>query len=467
MAIVGQGPPDGRQLWNNTRLIRQVRTVGRKNQKSRQPEVVELDVHDLLHDGRGVARRDGKAIFVSGALSGERVRASIFDRHRQYDEANTLEVLSASSDRVAPRCAHFGVCAGCVLQHLDPAAQIAAKQKILLDNLERIGNVQPQQMLPALTGDPWGYRRRGRLSVRHVEKKGRALVGFRELNGKYVADVQHCHVLDPRIGMRIQHIGDLVSAMDARGSLPQIEIAIADNAIALVFRHLNPLSDADRQRLVDFARAEEIAVLLQPGNNDSVHPLWPEQIELSFRIPHFDITLDFRPLDFIQVNAAMNERMIEHALTLLDVQPDEDVLDLFCGLGNFTLPIARQARSVVGIEGEHGLVERARHNARRNGIVNAEFHVADLSVDQRDTLWGARRYQKVLLDPARAGADKVLEWLPSKQVRRLVYVSCHPGSLARDAGILVHQHRFALKSAGVMDMFPHTAHVESIAVFER
>lgn len=441
--------------------------MGRKNQKSRQPESVELDIHDLLHDGRGVARRDGKAVFVAGALPGERVRALIHDRHRNYDEAATTEVLQASSDRVAPRCAHFGVCAGCVLQHLDPVAQIAAKQKVLIDNLARIGNVSPATVLPALTGEPWGYRRRGRLSVRHVEKKGRTLVGFRETNGKYVADIEQCHVLDPRIGQRIDRIGALVSAMDAQSSLPQIEIAIADNAIALVFRHLNPLSEADRLRLIDFAKQEDIAVLLQPGNNDTVHTLWPEQIDLSFGIPHYDITLNFRPLDFIQVNGPMNERMIEHALALLDVQPEENVLDLFCGLGNFTLPIARQARSVVGIEGEHGLVERARQNALGNRIGNADFFVADLSTDQRHTEWAARRYHKLLLDPARAGADKVIEWLPSKHLQRIVYVSCHPGSLARDAGMLVHQHGFKLKCAGVMDMFPHTAHVESIAVFER
>jgi 23S rRNA (uracil1939-C5)-methyltransferase len=442
--------------------------VGRRNQKARAPETLELDVHDLVHDGRGVARRpDGKTVFVSGALSGERVRATVRDRHRNYDEASTDEVLSASAHRVDPRCAHYGLCGGCVLQHLEPTAQIAAKQKTLLDNLQRIGNVAPASVLPALSGAPWGYRRRGRLSVRYVEKKGRTLVGFREVNGKYVADVAECPVLDPRIGTRIHRIGALVSAMDARSSLPQIEIAIADDTVALVFRHLQPLSDDDRRRLVEFARAEDIAVLLQPGNNDTVHPLWPERIELSFRIPDYDVALDFRPLDFIQVNGPMNERMIAHALALLDPQPDEDVLDLFCGLGNFTLPIARRARSVVGVEGEHGLVERARHNALKNGIANAEFFVADLAADQRHAEWATRRYHKLLLDPARAGADLAIAWLPNRHLKRIVYVSCHPGSLARDAGLLVHEHGFKLKAAGVMDMFPHTAHVESIALFER
>ena len=441
--------------------------MGRRNQKSRAPELVELDINDLSHDGRGVARRDGKAVFVAGALSGERVRANIIDRHRQYDEATTLEVMQGSPDRVAPACAHFGVCGGCVLQHLDPVAQIAAKQKTLLDNLGRIGNVQPLSVLPPLSGNPWGYRRRGRLSVRHVEKKGRTLVGFRETNGKYVADIERCHVLDPKVGERIQSIGALVSSMDARASLPQIEIAVADDNIAFVFRHLEALSEGDRQKLIAFGKHEQVSILLQPGNNDSVHALWPEQIDLSFRLPAYDVTLDFRPLDFIQVNAAMNERMLERALGLLDIQPDDDVLDLFCGLGNFTLPIARSARSVVGVEGEHGLVERARHNAARNGIGNAEFFVADLSVDQRHAEWATRRYSKMLIDPARAGADKLIEWLPSKHLKRIVYVSCHPGSLARDAGLLVRDHRYKLVSAGVMDMFPHTAHVESIAVFER
>lgn len=441
--------------------------MGRRNQKARAPELIELDIHDLLPDGRGVGRRDGKAVFVAGALNGERVRANIVDRHRHYDEAVALEVLVPSADRVAPLCAHFGVCGGCVLQHLDPAAQIAAKQKTLVDNLERIGKVEAGNLLPALTGASWGYRRRGRLSVRHVEKKGRTLVGFRELNGKYVADIMHCHVLDPRIGTRIDRIAELVSSLQARASIPQIEIAIGDLTVALVIRHLNPLAPADRQALVEFSGREQIAILLQPGNNDSVHPLGSDEVPLSFRIPAADVELDFKPLDFIQVNADMNQRMIAHALELLDVQPEDDVLDLFCGLGNFTLPIARRARSVVGVEGEHALVERARHNARRNGIDNAEFFVADLASDQSQAEWAQRSYDKLLIDPARAGADQVIGWLGKRKVRRIVYVSCHPGSLARDAGLLVHDHGYRLSSAGVMDMFPHTAHVESIALFER
>ena len=426
-----------------------------------------LDIQNFTHDGRGVARVDGKAIFVSGALMGERVVAKLTAKHRQYDEAETVEVLQASADRVTPGCAHFGVCGGCALQHLAPAAQIAAKQQTLIENLARIGDVEPKRVLDPLQGEPWGYRRRGRLSVRHVEKKGRVLVGFRETNGKYVADLSRCPVVLPAVGERLGAIAELLASMDAVREIPQIEFACGDALTALVFRHLQPLSEGDLGKLTAFAQRENVAVMLQPKGPDSVHALWPAQVELYFDIPRFDLRLDFDALDFIQVNAAINARMIDHALSLLDVQPDESVLDLFCGLGNFTLPLARQAKSVVGVEGDHALVARAKRNAERNGISNAEFFMADLAENQRDASWAKRHYDRVLLDPARAGADKLIEWFPFKQVKRLVYVSCHPASLARDAGMLVRDHGYKLKAAGVMDMFPHTAHVESIAVFER
>jgi 23S rRNA (uracil1939-C5)-methyltransferase len=426
-----------------------------------------LDVHDLSHDGRGVARREGKAVFVAGALAGEQVMARLTAKHRQFDEAEVVEVLSASPDRVDAGCDHFGVCGGCALQHLSPEAQIAAKQHTLMENLARIGDVEPKRVLDALQGEPWGYRRRGRLSVRHVEKKGRVLVGFRETNGKYVADLARCPVVLPAIGERLTAIADLLASMDAVRDIPQIEFACGDALTALVFRHLQPLSAGDTTKLVEFAKANDVAVLLQPKGPDSVHALWPERIELFFDIPRFDLRLGFDPLDFIQVNAAINARMIDHALELLDVQPEDSVLDLFCGLGNFTLPLAKLAKTAVGVEGDHALVARAKRNAERNGITNAEFFMADLAESQRDASWARRHYDRVLLDPARAGADKLIEWFPFKSVKRVVYVSCHPASLARDAGLLVRQHGYKLKAAGVMDMFPHTAHVESIAVFER
>ena len=433
----------------------------------------EAVITDLSHDGRGVARIDGKTVFVSGALLGEQVMAKLRKRHRHFDEAEVVELITRSPHRVEPRCRHFGQCSGCSLQHLDAESQIATKQRVLAENFERIGKVAPQSWLPPLTGEPWSYRRKGRLSVRNVVKKGRVLVGFREEeNPRFVADIQQCEVMHPVLGPKVGLLAELLNGMDAANDIPQIEFAGGDDTMALVFRHMQPLSERDLAALTAFGQQHELAIYLQPGGNSSVHPLWPEQPRLAFRIAsgdaHIDdVELEFLPLDFVQVNADMNQRMMARTLELLDLQPTDRVLDLFCGLGNFTLPIARRVAEVVGVEGEHGLVERAAQNAARNGIANAHFHVANLFEDQRDAEWARQPWDKVLLDPPRAGADKVLEYLPHKQTRRIVYVSCHPASLARDAGILVNQHGFKLISAGVMDMFPHTAHVESIALFER
>lgn len=431
------------------------------------PVTLQLDVTSLSHDGRGVARHEGKAVFVRGALAGETVLARITQRHRHYDDAQVDSVLQASPDRVDPRCAHFGVCGGCVLQHLAPAAQIAAKQRVLAENFARIGHVEPRRWLAPLTSAVWGYRRKGRLSVKFVDKKGKALVGFREENGRYVADLSRCEVLTPAVGLRIDALAQLVGSLQGVRDIPQIEIAAGDDTTALILRHLQPLSDGDRAALVAFGQQHALAIYLQPGGNDSVHPLWPEQPRLAFRIDAADIELEFRPLDFVQVNSAMNEAMIAHALDLLAPAAQDRVLDLFCGLGNFTFPLARRCAQVVGVEGEHGLVQRARENAERNGIANVEYHVANLLDDQRDTPWARQRFDKILLDPPRSGAQAVFDYLPRKGCDRIVYVSCHPASLARDAGILVEKHGFKLKAAGVMDMFPHTAHVESIALFER
>jgi 23S rRNA (uracil1939-C5)-methyltransferase len=428
---------------------------------------VEADITDLALDGRGVAHVDGKAVFVRGALPGERVRLRVAARHRHYDEAIADEVLRAAPERVTPRCAHFGVCGGCVLQHLAPEAQIAAKQRVLLDNLARIGKLRPQEVLAPLTDEVWGYRRRARLSVKHVEKKGRVLVGFRESNGRYVADLARCEVLHPAVGGNLRAIADLIGSLDARADVPQLEVAVGDDRVALVFRHLQPLSARDRAALTEFGKARGWAIYLQPGGTDSVSALWPDDARLMFRLPDHAIELEFEPLDFIQVNAGMNRRMIERALALLAPRPGDRVLDLFCGLGNFTLPLARRAASVTGIEGEAGLVRRAAANARRNGLDNVRFFSADLAADQRDAPWAKAEYDLVLLDPPRSGAAAVFDYLPGRTVRRLVYVSCHPASLARDAATLVERHGFTLRSAGAMDMFPHTAHVESIALFER
>jgi 23S rRNA (uracil1939-C5)-methyltransferase len=433
----------------------------------------EAVITDLSHDGRGVTRVDGKAVFVSGALLDEHVVLRLRKRHRHFDEAEVVELITRSPHRVEPRCRHFGECSGCSLQHLDADSQIATKQRVLTENFERIGKVTPQVWLPPLTHQSWGYRRKGRLSVRNVVKKGRVLVGFREEeNPRFVADIQQCEVMHPALGPKIGLLADLLNGMDAASDIPQIEFAAGDDTMALVFRHMQPLGASDLAALTAFGQQHDLAIYLQPGGNSSVHPLWPENPRLAFRIPSGDtqiddVELEFQPLDFVQVNAGMNVRMMARTMELLDPQPTDRVLDLFCGLGNFTLPIARRVGEVVGVEGEHGLVERAAENAARNGIGNARFQVANLFEDQRSADWARQPWDKMLLDPPRAGADKVLEYLPHKQTRRIVYVSCHPASLARDAGILVNQHGFTLKSAGVMDMFPHTSHVESIALFER
>lgn len=430
------------------------------------------EIVDLSHEGRGVARRDdGKAVFIAGALPGERVMARLTARSRRFDEAVTLDVLSASPDRVEPRCPHFGTCGGCALQHLEASQQIVAKQRVLQENLERIGHVAPDAVLPALTDVAWQYRRKGRFSVRRVEKKDRTLVGFRERDPRFVADLAECHTVIPEIGSRITALSALVDGLDARRDIPQIEFIAGDPApdfdgVALVFRHLQPLSQRDRDALVAFAKSQRFAIFLQPGGADSVQPLWPEDPVLSFRMPERDIVFGFRPLDFIQVNAGINERMIARAIELLDVQPDDRILDLFCGLGNFTLPLARLAREVVGVEGDAGLVARARDNASRNGLANAHFHAADLAQDLSGHAWMRAGFDRLLLDPPRSGADGVLKQLPLKGLKRIVYVSCHPASLARDAGYLVNERGWRLRSAGVMDMFPQTAHVESIAMFE-
>jgi 23S rRNA (uracil1939-C5)-methyltransferase len=349
---------------------------------------------------------------------------------------------------------------------MEPGAQIKAKQQVLLDNLKHIGKLVPEEVLPPLTGPVWGYRTKGRLGVKDVIKKGRVLVGFREKRSSYVADLTRCEVLHPSVGEKFRELSELIEQLEARARIPQIEVAVAETTTALVFRHLDPLSETDIEKLQQFARDNQFQVYLQPGGPDSVQPLWPEKHTLSYRLPGQDIEIQFRPTDFTQINIAINEQMITRVLDMLALGKADCVLDLFCGLGNFTLPMARQAGAVVGVEGEAGLVNRARENALLNGIENATFHTANLAEDHTETSWAGGGYNKVLLDPPRSGAAEVMDVLGNIRPQRIVYVSCHPGSLARDAGTLVNDKGYRLLSAGVMDMFPHTAHVESIALFE-
>ncbi len=441
--------------------------MSRRRRRKLPREPFEASIEDLRHDGRGVTTHQDKKVFVHGALPGERVSVRLTDRKRNYDEGEALDIIEPSADRIEPRCPHFGQCGGCSLQHLDPAKQIQAKHHALVQNLERTGKVKPGEFWEPLTGPLWGYRRKARLSVRYVHKKERVLVGFRERYGRFVADMQTCFVLDERIASQLENLSTLVFSMDARRSIPQIEVACGDESCALVFRHLEPLSEADLEKLRLFAMDSGIAVLLQPSGPASIHCLEPAGVDLHFSVPEFGVQLAFGPADFIQVNTVMNRQMIHRVMELLDPADSDRVLDLFCGLGNFTLPIAGKAGRVVGIEGDSELVRRAGENARRNGLDNVIFHAADLNQDPGSAAWLKQPYDKVLVDPPRSGAEFILPHIAASEAKRVVYVSCHPASLARDAGILVHQHGFRLLGAGVMDMFPHTGHVESIALFER
>ena len=427
-------------------------------------------VDALNHDGWGVVRGAGKTVFVAGALPGELVEYRIRRRQRSHDEAELLAVLEPAADRIAPHCPHFGVCGGCALQHLAPASQLKIKDEGLREALRRIGKVEPAEWLPPLSAEPWGYRRRARLGARFVHSKGRSLVGFREKMSSYVAEVEQCPVLRPEVGTLVRELSQLVTQLSIPTRIPQVEVAVGDALTVLVLRVLEPLTGADRTLLLDFERRHGLRILLQAGRPDQLEPVAGDMPQLWYALPRYGVKLAFEPADFIQVNGVMNERLVDRVIDLLELDGDSVVLDLFCGLGNFTLPMATRAGRVVGIEGDAGLVARARANAAANGLGAVQFHVADLAgeaaVERCLSLSGGNGYSHVLVDPPRTGALDVLPALAKLAPRRLAYVSCHPGSLARDLGILVTEHGFSLRSAGIVDMFPHTSHVESVAILD-
>ena len=439
----------------------------RPRKKRMPPPVSDVSIESLGHDGRGVTHLDGKAVFIDGALPGEVVSFEYLTTRKKFDEGRVLEVQQASPDRVEPGCQYFGLCGGCSLQHMGATAQIMAKQQVLLDNLKHIGNVEPQAVLTPLTGPVWGYRTKARLGAKFVIKKDRLLVGFREKRNPYVADLSRCEVLHPSVGERFQELIEVIGALEAKARIPQIEVSVSEDTTALVFRHLDPLCESDLDTLKQFAIDQDIHVYLQPGGPDTIYPFWPEQSILSYHLPEQGIEIRFQPTDFTQVNTDINQQMVRRVLEMLELDQQDRVLDLFCGLGNFTLPMAQQAGTVTGVEGDAGLVSRARENAVLNNIENVSFHAADLAADDPDVAWAGGNYNKVLLDPPRCGAFEVMNTLGNIRPQQIVYVSCHPGSLARDAGTLVNEMGYTLRSAGVMDMFPHTAHVESIALFSQ
>jgi len=428
-----------------------------------------LTVESLDQEGRGVAHRDGKAIFIEGALPGETVTCTVHRRKPTYEIATVADVLRESASRVTPRCRYFGLCGGCSLQHLEPRAQVAVKQRVLEDDLWHIGHVRPGVVLPAIYGLTWGYRHRARLTVRYVPKKGGALVGFHERRSSYVADMKSCEILPPRISALLLPLRTLVDGLSIRTRVPQVEVALGDGCDVLVFRVLVRPNASDEELLRAFAERHGVSVYLQPGGPDTAqafHP--PEEADLYYSLPEFDLRIGFSPTDFTQVNHAVNRILVRRALALLEVRPGERVADLFCGLGNFTLAIARSGAEATGIEGNGELIRRAAANAARNGLQEAaRFVEMDLYAEGGLRLSGLGHFERMLVDPPRDGAIEVVKALPGEGPRRIVYISCRPATLARDAAVLVHSQGYALTAAGVVNMFPHTSHVESIAVFDK
>jgi 23S rRNA (uracil1939-C5)-methyltransferase len=439
-----------------------------------------LKVESLDLEGQGVAHNaEGKVVFIEGALPGEEVQVQVHRKKNNWEQASMTALRHESSQRVTPQCRHFGTCGGCKLQHLHVGAQIATKQRALEDGLWHLGKVKPVRVLRPIEGPAWGYRYRARLSVRHVVKKGKVLVGFHERKSSYVADMDSCEVLPPQLSALLPRLAELIQGMDQRDRLPQIEVAVGAKVTALVLRHLEPLSAGDLERLRAFAREHPIQWWLQPKGPDSVQLLDAGGAPLDYELPEFGITMPFKPTDFTQVNHQINEVLVNRALRLLEAQPGERVIDWFCGLGNFTLPIATQAREVLGLEGSEALVARSRENAALNGLAaKTSFVARNLFEITPAELAGYGAADKWLVDPPREGAFALAKAIADLHAdrslaagyeppRRIVYVSCNPATLARDAGLLVHQAGYRCVAAGAVNMFPHTAHVESIAVFER
>lgn len=436
------------------------------HKKKLPQEPVTVTIESLSHDGRGVAHVNGKVIFIDEALPGESLDFVYTDSRKDYAEGRVVKLHSRAEQRIDPACTHFGSCGGCSFQHVADAEQIKIKEALLKEQFSRIGKLEIPEIWEALTGPHWGYRTKARMGVKYVAKKNRVLVGFRERRHPYLAEIDSCKVMHPLIGENLNAFGEMIAGLSIKDKIPQIEVAIGDEDCVLAFRVLEPPTDADKQRMREFARRHKISICLQPKGPDSIVPLDGEaDVIPSYALPEQGLKFNFRPAMFTQVNYAINRKMVGRALEALELTREDRVLDLFCGLGNFTLPLATQAGHVVGVEGDLPLVNHARENARLNRLDNVEFHVADLSKDVREMPWSRQKFTKILLDPSRAGASEVLHNFQHWQPERIVYVSCNPSTLARDAGILVNELGYKLVKAGVMDMFPQTAHVESIALF--
>ncbi len=426
-------------------------------------------IDSLDQEGRGVGRIEGKVIFIDGALPGETVTYRTTRSKASYEVGKLDQILKASPMRTQPQCPHFGVCGGCAMQHMDIAAQVAAKQRMLEDDLWHISKVKPETMLPPIYGPAWGYRHKARLRARFVPMKGRVLVGFHEKASSYVAVMNECHVLPPHISALIVPLQDLLAKLSIKDRMPQVEVAVGEHVSVLVFRILDPITPEDEPLIREFADTYGVQVWLQSKGPETAKPFHPMVApELSYSLPEYDLVYPFKPIEFTQVNPQINRVLIRRAMRLLDPQPGERIADFFCGLGNFTLPIARMGATVLGMEGSAALVQRAKEGAERNGLAHAvEFREADLFEKTADSLAALGHFDKWLIDPPRDGAMELIKAIEEKTApQRIVYVSCNPATLARDSGLLVHKG-YRVAAAGVVNMFPHTAHVESIALFEK
>jgi len=434
--------------------------------------IAPVTIESLDQEGRGVAHAEGKVIFIEGALPGEIVTYSPYRKKSNFELAQVEKILKPGSVRVTPQCRYFGVCGGCGLQHMDARAQVAAKQRILEGDLKHIGKIEPELILPAVYGAAWGYRYRARMSVRYVAKKGGVLVGFHEKRSSFVADMQSCEIMPPRISALIMPLRELIGSLSLRERLPQVEVSLGEEVDVMVLRIMDPLSAQDEVLLRTFAAQHRVQFFLQTKGPETAYPFYPlDAPELNYVLPEFDIVMPFHPTEFTQVNPAMNRILVRRALSLLSPQPGERIADFFCGLGNFTLPIARRGAQVVGYEGSATMVRRAAENAARNRL-SANTRFIETNLFEADVAWlqGQEAFDKMLLDPPRDGAFAVVNSLAEGQAAvpaRIVYVSCNPATLARDAAVLVHAKGYRLKAAGVVNMFPHTTHVESIALFEK
>lgn len=453
----------------------------KQRERLRQQEPLTFTIESLSHEGRGVSHygshpdhnpdKAGKKVFVSFALPNEIVTAKVTESFKKYEEADTITVSNPSPDRVEPVCPHFTVCGGCSLQHWSTNAQIAFKQSVLAEHFKHFGDLTPDEWLPPLRSTRTDYRRKARLGAKFVFKKDSMLLGFRERSSGWLADMDVCKVLDAQIGERLVDLKAMLSSLAGRETIPQLEMAVGDDGVAMIVRHLQPLSDADTQIILDFAAPLGWQVYLQPAGYDSVHRIdQPDApMRLHYELPDFGVRFAFSPLDFTQVNRDINRQMVSLAVDMLDLKAGERVLDLFCGLGNFSLPLARRVGDtgqVIGVEGSEEMVERGFENAKLNGLNNLEFYAQDLTKDFSHQPWAKQGFDALLIDPPRSGAEEVMQYLARFNARRIVYVSCNPATLARDAGILATQG-YRMRKAGVMDMFTHTGHVESIALFER